>query len=245
MTVIQSIEKLSDIHLENPSLSAVVALTRFRSSVSPACFPPTVLLLDVSLPSTGSFRASSPASSVLSTRYDFLPPVSPHFVAFAWRYHGNTRDFAPHAAECCGVGPGVYNPVSPAGVSSMETTGSPTFLGNLWCLCPALRPRQDQRVRPLRHANAAPALTTTKAPALQLSRLNHTASALAAGTVRSMVGFAGRVTPPPRKTRFRLPAKLYRTGFPPAGFLQKVSNSRHVCYPPLPSFRGARSGFNY
>ncbi len=34
-----------------------------------------------------------------------------------------------------------------------------------------------------------------------LSRLNHTASALAAGTVRSMVGFAGIVTAPRRKTR--------------------------------------------
>jgi len=53
--------------------------------------------------------------------------------------------------------------------------------------------------------------------------------------------FAGWVTPPPRKTRFRLLAKLCRTGFPPAGFLQKVSNSHHVCYPPLPSFRGART----
>ncbi len=72
-------------------LSAVVALTRFRSSVSPACFPPTVLSLDALLPSTGSFRASSPASTVLSGRYDFPSPVSPHFVAFAWRYHGSIR----------------------------------------------------------------------------------------------------------------------------------------------------------
>ena len=46
-------------------------------------------------------------------------------------------------------------------------------------LCPALRPRQDRRVRPLQHADAAPALTTTKAPTLPLSGLNHTASALA------------------------------------------------------------------
>ena len=30
--------------------------------------------------------------------------------------------------------------------------------------------------------------------------------------------FAGRVTPPPRKTRFRLLAKLYREGFSPPGF---------------------------
>jgi len=28
----------------------------------------------------------SPVSSVLSRRYDFLPPVPPHFVAFVWRY---------------------------------------------------------------------------------------------------------------------------------------------------------------
>src|SRR5262249_36919363 len=28
----------------------------------------------------------SPASPVLSRRYDFLPPVPPRFVAFAWRY---------------------------------------------------------------------------------------------------------------------------------------------------------------
>lgn len=82
----------------------------------------------------------------------------------------------------------------------------------LLCSCPALRPRQDQRVRPHRHANTVPALTTAKTPTMPLSRFNHTASALAAGTVRSMVGFAGRVTPTPRKTRFRPPARLYRTG---------------------------------
>jgi hypothetical protein len=28
----------------------------------------------------------SPASRVLSRRYDFLPPIPPRFVAFAWRY---------------------------------------------------------------------------------------------------------------------------------------------------------------
>ena len=85
-------ETLTDDRFISPALlSAVVALTRFRSSVSPACFPPTVLSPDALLPSTGSFRASSPASTVLSGRYDFLPPVSPYFVAFAWRYHGSIR----------------------------------------------------------------------------------------------------------------------------------------------------------
>ena len=35
---------------------------------------------------------------------------------------------------------------------------------------------------------------------------------LAAGTVRSMVGFAVRITPTPRKTRFQLLVKLYSRG---------------------------------
>ena len=53
--------------------------------------PQSSLPADVSLPSTGSSGASSPASTVLSKRYDFLPPIPPRFVAFAWRYLGCTR----------------------------------------------------------------------------------------------------------------------------------------------------------
>ena len=53
-----------------------------------ACCPRSDLPADASLPSTGSSGASSPASTVLSRRYDFLPPIPPHFVAFAWRYLG-------------------------------------------------------------------------------------------------------------------------------------------------------------
>src|SRR6516225_44595 len=51
-----------------------------------ACVPRSSLPADASLPSTGSSGASSPASTVLSKRYDFLPPIPPHFVAFVWRY---------------------------------------------------------------------------------------------------------------------------------------------------------------
>ena len=36
----------------------------------------------------------------------------------------------PRRASVAAVGPGVGHPVSPAGIASMETTGSPTFLGN-------------------------------------------------------------------------------------------------------------------
>jgi hypothetical protein len=51
-----------------------------------ACFPRSSLPTDASRLSTGSSWASSPASSVLSRRYDSLPFVPPHFVPFAWRY---------------------------------------------------------------------------------------------------------------------------------------------------------------
>ena len=51
-----------------------------------ACFPRLSLPTDASLSSTGSSEASSPVSTVLSRHYDFLPPISPRFVAFVWRY---------------------------------------------------------------------------------------------------------------------------------------------------------------
>ena len=50
------------------------------------CFPRSGLPAGAALPSPGSSGASSPASTVLSKRYDFLPPIPPHFVAFVWRY---------------------------------------------------------------------------------------------------------------------------------------------------------------
>jgi len=97
-----------------------------------ACFPRLSLLTDASLSSTGSSRASSPASSVLSKRYDALPPsrrtsfpslggTSVALVVFA-----SQRTSEP-------LGPGVGNPVSPAGSSPRSEQGSPKFLGNPNC----------------------------------------------------------------------------------------------------------------
>src|SRR5215831_7041203 len=71
-----------------PRLSEHVAWTGGGASMCPTCFPRSALPAGASLPSPGSSGASSPASAVLSKRYDFLPPVPPRFVAFAWRYLG-------------------------------------------------------------------------------------------------------------------------------------------------------------
>ena len=93
-------------------------------------------------------------------------------------------------------------------------------------LCPALRPRMDSLARPMRRASTVPADTTTRTPIdNKLSGLYHTASVLTAGTVRSMVGFAGWVTPPPRKTRFRLLASSAGWDWLPTGLLRKVSDT--------------------
>ena len=115
--------------------------------------------------------------------------------------------------------PGVVHPVLHPGIAE-EMTGSPKFLGNSNCPFAHVpfRPRQDDNVRPIERCHAAPGMKKAKAPTKGVSRLNRMAFGLAAGTVRSMVGFAGRITPPPRKTRFWLLVRLYQTGFPPAEF---------------------------
>jgi hypothetical protein len=54
--------------------------------------------------------------------------------SFAWRYHPSARvspATRPSAAAC--ESPGVGHPVPPAGMLSVETAGSPTFLGNPHC----------------------------------------------------------------------------------------------------------------
>ncbi len=74
------------------------------------------------------------------------------------------------------------------------------------CSCPALRPRRNQRVWPWRCVGMAPAVSTAKAPAFR------TFEAQSHGFGTGCLRFAGRVAPTPRKTRFRLLARLSRTG---------------------------------
>ena len=72
----------------SPQLFARVPWTCVRTSMCSACVPRSSLPADASLPSTGSSGASSPASSVLSKRYDFRPPFPPHFVSCPWKLQG-------------------------------------------------------------------------------------------------------------------------------------------------------------
>ncbi len=135
------------------------------------CFPPP-----------GLPGWNSPASLVLSGHYDSLPSFPPHFVSFAWRYHFCCtavllrRLCVPNRQPGSSLLRGLSLPLN-----QVETTGPPAFLGNLNCpLALLTRPRRHRLRHSLwRHIDTAPAVSTTKAVALNLSRLNHTASGLA------------------------------------------------------------------
>jgi hypothetical protein len=122
----------------------------------------------------------SPASTVLSGRYDSLPPVPPHFVSFAWRYHGCACVRFSQRSRRRTAGQGLLCPTTPKSLNNMETTGSPTFPGNPNCAYALFfDPGRTTCIRPLRCSSTAPAQTTTRAPTLRLSRLNSKAWALA------------------------------------------------------------------
>ena len=86
------------------------------------------------------------------------------------------------------------------------------------------------------YADAAPAGSTTRAPAVG------TFEAPSPGWGTRHLRFAGWIAPPPRKTRFSRRtsglAKLCQAGFSPAGFHRKVSEMHFylTAHPPLPSF---------
>ncbi len=107
----------------------------------------------------------SPASSILSGRYDFLSPVSPRFVAFGWRYHPGrlvVRFHRPKTSKP--VDPEVSGAAPPQPRFSVETTGSPKFLGNPHCLF-AMFSDSGRRV------DFRPYETTTRPPLLIKRRL--------------------------------------------------------------------------
>ncbi len=73
-------------------------------------------------------------------------------------------------------------------------------------------------------ADAALATSTAKAPARKLSRLNHTAFALAVYASPSLL-------PLPTQDSLRLPARLYRTGFEPAGSAERFLTVSYISSP--------------
>ena len=143
------------------------------------CFPRSGPPADASLSSTGSSGASSPASAVLSKRYDFLPPVPPHFVAFAWRYLSMHSLFSLPDGRVRRRGPELVTRYLPPGNHrgddriSQVPGESPLSV----CTC-SVDSGGIVGTRPLRCRNLALAVGTTKAPTIGLSKLNSMAFGL-------------------------------------------------------------------
>jgi len=178
--------------------------------------------------------ASSPASTVLSGRYDFLPLLPPRFVAFAWRYHPSAR-VSPARGRA--LPRAVFRSWSP-GISGRDfCRWKRQDLLRSWGTPIVLLPCSPTPVGPTHQAmqcvGAAPAVSTTKAPAFVLSRLNHTASALAV--------YASQAGSPRHHARLASgcwPGSSGRAWLP-AGFQRKVS--RCILHPSsFPKFNVAQ-----
>jgi hypothetical protein len=185
-----------------------------------------------SLPSTGSARAFVPP---LRRYYQGTPtscrPSRRTSFPSRGRYHGITHVSLPPPLREATAGRGLFARYPRPGLLPWRRQELPSSWGTPIPVCPCSRdPGRPMRLRPLQDARMAPAVRTTKAPTrMTISRLNSTAFGLAAYVSRCWL---------PVTAQDWLPGagQALLSGLPPAGFRQKVFNSRHVRWPPFPSF---------
>jgi hypothetical protein len=187
------------------------------------CFPPLA---------PGGTR--SPASWVLSRRYDFLPPLPPRFVAFAWRYLGCTRSFRSATDECAAAA-WSWSP----GSSIRDRPRRRQDLPSSW-RTPIVRLHMFHTdagrtavTRPLQCRGVALGNRTAKAPARGLSTLNSMAFGL---TV-----YASQCGLPRSHARLASGRWSGATGraFHPQGSAERFLKSFLHLIPPFPSLLGA------
>ena len=145
------------------------------------CCPRSILVADASLSSTGSSRASSPASTVLSKRYDILPPSR----RTSFPSLGDTSvalvDFVLCQTSALSE-PGVDNPVSPAGnCRGAKSRTLPSSWGTSMSVCTCSNPTPAGLLAP-DHCGATAwplVIERQRLPRLGLSTLNSIAFRLA------------------------------------------------------------------
>ena len=153
-------------------------------------------------------------------RSDPLPPVSPRFVAFAWRYHRGAGALLPATADARSWAPGSWCSGSRAGIIGgdgrvSQVPGDPSCASALFS-----DPGGTEYARPLRRIGMVPAADKSEDSREKLSRLNRTAWALA---VYASQG--------------ELLAKLCRAGFVhPQGSDERFPSFESL--PPLPELLG-------
>jgi len=105
----------------------------------------------------GVWEGSFPRFIATMRHCDSLPPISPHFVSFAWRYHRCDRCSPPPARDRAVDQPGVGKPGLQSAVTT-EMAGSLRFPSDPHVPAPCSRtPVGPMHARPLRCLGAAPA----------------------------------------------------------------------------------------
>ena len=137
-------------------------------------------------PSAAPFPPPGPPRRVPRLRRYYgavrLPgPLTPDSVAFARRYPAVRLSFRSQRSRSPNRGPGVHQPVPTSGTVRRETTRASQVPRQPCCPFALFSdPGRTTRIRPIRCAGAAPAMSTTKAPTkTHLSGLNRTALGLA------------------------------------------------------------------
>ena len=159
-----------------------------------------------SLPSTGSKRMCSPASAVLWSAPTPCRPSRPVSLPSPRRYHRVRRGLLPAIATRDRGHRGVDRPV-PEPEMTVETAGSPRFLGNPVVPMPCSWTPVGSRTPGHRGVSTWPPLvSTTKAPAIEgFGARSH---GLGTGCLR----FAVRITPPHARLASGCLAKPGRAG---------------------------------
>ena len=176
-------------------------------------------------PSPGSSWVEFPGflGTIKALRLPAVPPAALRCLRLAVPRE-RTALFVPPDAAAPNVGPGVGHPVSPSGLTSVETTGSLKFLGNPnFRLHMFLDPGRPLRPRPLRSAHMAPHRKNGKASSFsKISRLDIAWLSVSPPTFHS-IGY-----PPPARLASRCWSDSPARAFHPLGSYKRFPT--HVMF---------------
>jgi hypothetical protein len=194
--------------------------------MSPPSFPRTVPCSGAHFPPRGP-SGWFPRFTGTVKHSDFLPPFPRRFVAFASRYRRCALGSLPPMQGAASAGRGLFTGLPKTG-SSTEATGAPRFLEDPIVYMPC----SQTPAGPRRSATTALRCCLPPYARRRLPRQLYFV-AQSHGLHTRCLRFAGWITPPPRKTRFRL------AGLPfPGGTRYPLGpNERfQITPPPLPGF---------
>ena len=196
-------------------------------------FPPRVLRFGFPFPPPGPSWCGFPGFAGTMRSSDSLPPIPPHFVSFAWRYHAALAVSLPDMSSALSRGLELVQPgLLPA--SRRGNDRASQVPGRPQCVR-ALLSDPNEVECPRQSGSLDVAFRNSNNVGL---RHFDNYGAQSHGPHARCLRFAARVTPEPRKTRFRLVASHYRAGLATCWVALKVS-AFYIGFPLLQALPGA------